>query len=309
MAGSDPLAAETLIEHVKDANYFHVPRIPGENLPEWMQDGHWGIPQIVKDPEPLKVGIGFKPVDDLIENGGFDFQITKFMVLEVIAAVLICLIFVRLAKKIRTGDAPRGRFWNFFEAMLLFIRDQVARPSIGKHDADQFLPFVWTLFFFILLCNLLGLVPWMGSPTGALATTGMLALIVFATVIIAGSKKLGFAGFWKNQVPHMDLPGPLAIFLIPMIFLIEVLGLFIKHFVLAVRLLANMMAGHLVVGVIIAFIAASWSGFTLTWLGVTTGSLFGATAINMLELFVAFLQAYIFAFLASLFIGSAVHPH
>lgn len=302
MAGGenhDPLAAETLIEHVKDADYFHVPRM--------INHGHIDIPQIAEGVDPVPVQIGFAPIDDLIERGGFDFRLTKFMVIEVIAAVIACLIFVRLAKKIQTGGAPKGKFWNFFEAMVLFIRDQVARPAIGKHDADKFLPFVWSLFFFILLCNLLGLVPWMGSPTGALAMTGMMALITLVTVIVAGSIKLGFVGFWKNQVPHMDLPKPLAVFLIPMIFLIEVLGLFIKHFVLSVRLLANMLAGHLVVAVIIAFIGASAA--SIAWFGVMPASLFGATAIMMLELFVAFLQAYIFAFLASLFIGAAVHPH
>jgi len=296
---SDPLSAGHLIGHVKDAEEFHTPRL--------IAHGHVKIPQIVESPEKkIGVSVGFKPIDDLIENGGFNFRVTKFMIIEVVAAVILCLVFISLATKVRTGGPPQGRFWNFFEVMLIFMRDQVARPAIGKHDADRFLPFVWTVFFFILLCNLLGLVPWMGSPTGSLAVTGMMAVVVFVAVVVAGSLKLGAVGFWKNQVPHMDLPGPLAIFLKPMIFGIEVLGLFIKHFVLSVRLLANMMAGHLVVAVILAFIAAATG---VAWLGVMPASILGATAINMLELFVAFLQAYIFAFLASLFIGMAVHPH
>jgi F-type H+-transporting ATPase subunit a len=105
----------------------------------------------------------------------------------------------------------------------------------------------------------------------------------------------------------MDLPLPLAIMLLPMIFAIEVLGLFIKHFVLAMRLLANMMGGHVVLAVILAFIAASAQ--SLWWWGVMPASVLGATALSMLELFVAFLQAYIFTFLSALFIGMAVHPH
>ena len=193
------------------------------------------------------------------------------------------------------------------EAMLLFIRDEVARPSIGKEDADRFVPFLWTIFFFVLGCNLLGLVPWAGSATGALATTGALALCTFSVVVGAGMSRLGAVGFWKAQVPHMDLPFVLAIFLIPMIFAIEILGLLIKHFVLAVRLLANMMAGHLVLAVLLAFIAAS-AGH-IAWYGIAPASVLGATALNLLELFVAFLQAYIFAFLSALFIGMAVHPH
>jgi F-type H+-transporting ATPase subunit a len=191
--------------------------------------------------------------------------------------------------------------------MLLFIRDEVARPAIGKHDADRFMPFLWTVFFFVLICNLLGMVPWAGSPTGAFAATGAMALITFVTVVGSGMAKLGPVGFWVGQVPHIDLPLPLAIVLKPGIFLIEVLGLCIKHFVLSVRLLANMMAGHLVLAVIVAFIAAAWSSHAI-W-AVAPASLLGATALSLLELFVAFLQAYIFTFLTALFIGMAVHPH
>ena len=173
------------------------------------------------------------------------FQLTKFMVLELIAAALMLAIFLPLARRIRTGSAPKGLFWNFFEVMLVFIRDEVARPSIGSHDADKFLPFLWNLFFFILFCNLLGILPWMGSPTGSLMVTAALALIAFVAVLGTGVTKFGPAGFLKSLVPHMDLPGPIAVALIPMIFVIELAGLLIRHVVLAVRLLANMFAGHL----------------------------------------------------------------
>jgi len=124
----------------------------------------------------------------------------------------------------------------------------------------------------------------------------------------AGMAKMGPIGFWLSQVPHMELPGVLAVLLLPMIFLIEILGLFIRHFVLAVRLLANMMAGHLVLAVIIAFIGASYD-LSVLWWGIAPMSVLGAVALNLLELFVAFLQAYIFTFLSALFIGMAVHPH
>ena len=154
------------------------------------------------------------------------------------------------------------------------------------------------------------MVPWAGSPTGAFAMTGALALITFGVVVLAGMSKLGPIGFWAAQVPHMELPGPLSIFLKPMIFLIEVAGLLIKHFVLAVRLLANMFAGHLVLAVLITFIAAAWNiDWGLGMWGVMPASVGAAFALSLLELFVAFLQAYIFTFLTSLFIGMAVHPH
>ena len=153
----------------------------------------------------------------------FGFQVTKFMVLELVAAALMLLIFLTLARRIRGGGPPKGRFWNFFEVMLVFIRDEVARPSIGKHDADKFLPFLWNIFFFILFCNLLGILPWAGSPTGALTVTAALAGIRSRRAG-TGIQKFGVGGFFKSLVPHMQLPKAIAIMLIPMIFVIELAG-------------------------------------------------------------------------------------
>ena len=131
-------------------------------------------------------------------------------------------------------------------------------------------------------------------------------------VIMSGSEKLGAVGFWKSLVPSMDLPGVMGLLLKPMIWIIEFFGLLIKHGVLAVRLFANIMAGHTVIAVILGYIAVSGSPDfpypALYWL-ITPASVFGQIGIGMLELFVAFLQAYVFAFLAALFIGTAVHPH
>ena len=298
-ASHDPLASDHLIGHVKDAHYFEVPRALSPD-----GSGKIHIPQPF-----MKSHTGSAPpaADAILEP--FEFKITKFMVLELVVAVLAIVIFTRLANRMSKGGAPKGRSWNFLEAMLLFIRDQVARPAIGHHDADKFLPFLWTMFFFVLGCNLLGMVPWAGSATGALGTTLTLACITFGVVVGAGTAKMGPIGFWIGQVPHMDLPLPLAILLKPMIFVIEVVGMLIKHFILAMRLLANMMAGHLVLAVIMAFIAASVTAGVGAWIGVSTASVLGATALSLLELFVAFLQAYIFTFLSALFIGMAVHPH
>jgi F-type H+-transporting ATPase subunit a len=305
-----------VISHVKDSYYFEVPKflwrpeyLSLEDVPDFLQEAH---PEAtVEEFEAAMAGKilipqPFAKLKNLYEKES-GFGISKFMIMEVVAALLIVAIFIPLARRMKSGDAPRGRCWNLFESFMLFIRDQVARPAIGKHDADHFLPLLWTLFFFILACNLLGLVPWAGSATGALATTGALALITFATVIGAGMYKLGPVGFWKAQVPHIHLPFVLAIVLIPMIFLIEVMGIFIKHTILAVRLLANMMAGHLVLAVVVGFISASAGSYAF-W-GVMPASILGATALSLLELFVAFLQAYIFTFLSALFIGMAVHPH
>ncbi len=288
-----------LIGHVKDSEYFEVPRLLGGS------DGRISIPQIRNSHESLIKIPDLGPLNGIVEP--FDLRITKFMVLETLVAIFLIVIFSWLAGRMRGGVRPRGRLWNLLESMLLFIRDDVARPAIGKKDGDRFLPYLWTIFFFVLGCNLVGMLPWTGSPTGALATTAALALATFASVVGGGMAKLGPVGFWKAQVPHMDLPLILAIPLKPMIFVIEVLGLCIKHFVLAVRLLANILAGHLVLAVIVTFVAAAWNHPAI-W-GVAPASILGATALSLLELFVAFLQAYIFTFLSALFIGMAVHPH
>ena len=267
---------EDLVEHVSDTSSYH--------LPEFI--GRFDLPSIG------------------------DFTLTKGMVVECVAALLMVALFVPLAIKIRNGKPVRGRLWNLLEAFLLYLRNEVIVPSIGKKDADRFTPFLWTLFFFILFCNLAGLIPWFGaSPTGSLATTAVLALAVFLVLIGSGMKKYGILGFWLGQVPKMELPIVLAVFLKPMLFVIEIVGLLIRHVVLAIRLLANMFAGHLVIAVIMGFISAVAGGGVLLWGGVTLASLTLSTALYALELFVAFLQAYIFMFLASIYIGMALHQH
>ncbi|MBN2475770.1 MAG: F0F1 ATP synthase subunit A [Pirellulales bacterium] len=324
------MAADTteLFGHVKDAQYFHLPNGTEEGLIV-------GIPQPAEFapwlPQPVEIvhGLGVESPPQWFADSlpvpwaasltqkwqsaaawlSEPWQLTKFMVLELVAAALMIVIFVWLARKMASGERPRGVLWNMFEAVVVFLRDEVARPAIGRKDADRFLPYIWTVFFFILFCNLLGLVPWAGSPTGAWGCTLVLALITFLTVIGTGMKKFGLIGFWTGQVPHMELPLVMAILIKPMVLLIEVFGLAIKHFVLSVRLLANMFAGHLVLAVILGFIAATAERHVAVWTGVMLSSVFGAIALSLLELFVAFLQAYIFAFLSALFIGMAVHQH
>jgi F-type H+-transporting ATPase subunit a len=234
-------------------------------------------------------------------------QLTKLMVMELLVAVLMLVIFIPLARKLAGGNPPRGRLWNMFETMILFIRNEVVRPAIGERDGDRYLPFILTVFFFILFCNLIGMIPWLGSPTGSVNVTAVLAAITFFAVVVAGMKKHGAVGYWLGLCPPMDLPKPMAVFLVPMILAIEILSLFIKHTILAVRLLANMFAGHLVLGVILAFIPVFVH--QLLWYGVAPAAVLGATGLNLLELLVAFLQAYVFAFLAALFIGMSLHQH
>lgn len=298
---TNPLDPKALFSHVEDSPELHVPRFMTKD-----GSGHVILPQPFKvSPPVFQSKTGNPLVDRTILP--LDFKITKFMVIELAVAILMVVFFIGLAKALKGGALARTRFGNILEAMLLYFRDNVARPCIGHHDADKFVPFLWTVFFFVLGCNLFGMIPWMGSPTGSLAVTGALAFTTFLVVMGAAVKKLGPMGTVKSFVPHMDLSPGLKIVLVPMIFVIEVFGMLIKHGVLAVRLLANMMGGHVVLAVIMAFIAASAQ--SLLWWVVTPTSVFGATALSMLELFVAFLQAYIFTFLSALFIGMAVHPH
>jgi F-type H+-transporting ATPase subunit a len=234
-------------------------------------------------------------------------QITRFMIMELIVAVLMIALLVPVVRHISRNHVSRGWFVNMFEAVLLFIRDQVARPAIGGHAADRFLPYLWTVFFFILFNNLLGMFPGGASATGNINVTFILAIMTLVVVVSAGMRESGVAGFWLALVPHLDVPRILKPALWVLMFFIEVVGLLIRHVVLAVRLFANMFAGHVVLSVILGFTLMAWS--SMAFFLVMPVSVGGALCLSLLELFVAFLQAYVFTFLSALFIGSAVHPH
>lgn len=299
------LSPDHLIGHVQDQTYFEVPSFFGTE--SFKQPKHLEIPNLspFSEEKPLiKV-----PENDFI--GNVTFQPTKFIILELIAAVLVAVVFIALANKVKSGKPVKGRFWNMLEAGCVYVRDEIARPSIGTQDADRFLPFLWTVFFFVLTMNLIGMVPGLGSATGSISITASLALVVFIVVLFTGMKKMGVIGFTAAQAPHIQIDGalsPLKYVLVPMIWAIEVFGLFIKHIVLAVRLFANMFAGHLVLAVFVAFIGVAWASTALAAV-VVPGVIGASVGIYLLELLVAFIQAYVFTFLSALFIGAAIHPH
>jgi len=241
--------------------------------------------------------------------------ISKFLVIEVAVALVLLAVFAWLGRKVATGHPPRGRLWNLLEVFLIYLRDNVARSAIGKHDGDRFVPLLWTIFMFVLGCNLCGLLPWVGSPTGSFGVTTALAAITFSAGTLSGMKKFGVAGFFANQVPQMSLPLIMSIVIKPMLLVLELVGLVIKHSVLAIRLLANMVAGHLVLlGILgLGFGATAAANFvelpSWLWLGTAIVAVLSSALFSCLELFVAFLQAYIFTFMSALFIGAAVHHH
>lgn len=298
------LNPDHLIGHVQDADYFE-----GFGFDENGNRNKIEIPWISPwtNEEPLMGKNGTIEVAPSQFIDPVTFQPTKFVILELIGALIVCAVFIPYARRIRNGDRPQGRFWNMIDATVCYVRDEIAVPSIGSSDAKRFLPLVWTIFFFVLVLNLIGMVPGFGAATGSISVTMAFALVVFVVVMGTGMKKMGVIGFLKAQAPHIDIHPAMKLGLIPMIWAIEVFGLMLKHVVLGVRLFANMFAGHLVVGVFIAFIGVTWG----TWLMYPTVPvvIIATIAISLLELLVAFIQAYVFAFLTSLFIGAAIHPH
>jgi F-type H+-transporting ATPase subunit a len=242
-----------------------------------------------------------------------------FMML--VAAAILVLILPRLAATPSSSDevealTPRGAR-NLIETICTFLRDFVARPSMGEYT-DRFIPYVWSAFFFILTVNVLGLLPLepitrpvsravglehpvYGTATGNIWTTATLALCTLFMIVMNGLRLHGLA-----YVKHFFM-GPFPINVV--IAFLEVVGLCAKTFALAVRLFANMMAGHILLAVLIGFISAAMAVSAVLGFGVAIPVVLGSVAINLLELFVAFLQAFIFTFLSCVFIGEAVNLH
>lgn len=228
-----------------------------------------------------------------LELFGFDISITRHVFMMWVAAVLLILAFTVTTR--RRGLVPSG-LANVFEAVVLFIRDEIARPALGEHEYRRFMPFLLTVFFFILTCNLLGLVPYGATPTGNVSVTAGLAICAFVAIQIGGMLHNGLFGYWKGLVPQ-GLPFPITILLIP----IELLGLVAKPFALCIRLFANMTAGHVIILALLGLI------FLFKAYAVAAVAVPFSLAIYMLELFVALVQAYIFTMLSAVFIGLAVH--
>jgi len=311
-------------DHGKEAGHqkgHHVPTA-AEEVSD--QDKKWTIFHEIGGEEGISIPMGWFTIGDKRVP-------TKYMFLALIAAGLIIWIFTSLARRVQSGEPVSGPLWNMFEGMLTFIRDEVAKPNfpehahghdhahgaghhdehgtpeVHEHPADRYVPFLWTLFLFVLFCNLLGLFPFLGSPTANIYFTGGLALICFFVFHGAPIATMGPFQYLKSLWPKIDvgIPG-LGLIIKLMIFLIELLGTVIKSGVLAIRLFANMFAGHMVLASILLFIVVARESDL--WGIVTGASVLGVIALSLLELFVGFLQAYIFVFLTALFLGMALNP-
>lgn len=256
------------------------------------------------------------PLDHVVQHAlftvrlaGHDYVITNHIMMMFAAATIMIIVLPIIAR--RWTMAPRG-FYNFIEGMCVFLREEVAKPILHE-DTDKYISYVWTVFFFILLCNLLGMAPvgavlywlthknpamlhWGGTATANIWITGALASMSFLMIHISGIRQQGLWHYVVNFIPKVPWP------LVPMMYILEIAGSFVKPFALAIRLFANMLAGHLVLGSLMILAMASKS-YAIA--GVTV---LGSAVLSLLELFVAFLQAYIFTFLTTMFIGAAVHP-
>lgn len=225
---------------------------------------------------------------------GFDLSITKHTVFMWIAFVLLVIIFKLVANSYKKSFLPKG-LSNVMEVLVVFVRDEIAKPTIGK-GFEKFLPYLLTVFFFILVCNFLGLIPYGATATSNISVTATLAIISFIVIQAGGIMKNGALGYFKGLIPG-GVPG----WLLPIMFVVELLGLFTKPFALAIRLFANMTAGHIVIMALLGLI------FILHTYVVAPVSVAFALFIYLLEILVALIQAYIFTMLSSLFIGMAVH--
>ena len=272
-------AKDIITPHITDGRYLEYPCFkPGfachVDLPQWA---------------PIHIG----PLT-------LDISPTKHVVMLFIAATL-CLITLLLAARAHkrqhlSSGKPKG-FANGIEALVLYIRQEVVLPNVGHHG-EKYAPILLTMFFFILFANLLGLIPYGATATGNISVTATLAIITLITVEIAGMKALGPAGYMKTIVYWpSDQPLVMKSLLTLIMTPIEFAGKFTKPVALAIRLFANMTAGHIVVLALIGLI------FTFGSYVIAPLPLLMALAIMVLEVFIAFLQAYVFVLLSSVFIG------
>jgi F-type H+-transporting ATPase subunit a len=245
----------------------------------------------------------------------FDFSPTRHVVMLLLASVLACIVLITAArshgKHTSMIGRPKGGFATGIEAMVLYIRQEVALPNLGDHG-EKYVPFILTLFWFILFANVLGLIPYGSTATGNISVTATLAIITFLMVEIAGIRANGIGYLNTIFYWNKDLPIGVREFMFLLMTPVEIIGKFSKPFALAIRLFANMTAGHIVVlgmvSLIFAFSGAIMSHQPFTSLIVLPPILM-ATAIMVLELFVSFLQAFIFALLSSVFIGTIRAHH
>ncbi len=271
-------------------------------------------------------------VRDLVLLKAGDMPIVTMHTITVILCAALCVLILKIAANaIETGPesmgnaryVSRGRLGQMIEVMVLYLRDEMLVPVLGKAAARKYMPILLSLFFFILFCNLFGLIPIVdvqhligmhtpvigGTATSSITVTGALAVVAFFVIQIHGFRELGIKGYLQHMTGGL-VPGPAYLLpVVAIVFVVEVAGQFIKPLALAIRLFANMVAGHTLMAVLVSFggQAAAGGMSAAGWIGIGVAGMIAATAIMFLEIFVAFVQAFIFMFLTAVFISLLSH--
>ena len=270
--------------HITDGSHLEIPW-PNSHLAKEIELPKWA---------PVHIG-GLE----------VDLSPTKHVVFMLAAAILIAVVLISVASTSRKQHETHGRTKGFagaMEAMALYLRNEVVLPNVGHHG-EAFVPFALTLFFFILTCNLFGMIPYGATATGNIAVTATLAIITSIVVEIAGIRANGLGYLSTIFYWNKDLPIVMRVLLFFVMTPVEMVGKISKPFALTIRLFANMTAGHILLLAILGLIF-SFQSWALAGVPVLM-----ATAISMLELFVSFLQAFIFTLLACVFIGQIREAH
>jgi F-type H+-transporting ATPase subunit a len=280
-----PGSADIIMPHITDSKHIE--------LPCWKGIEEWAC-EVTLPTWNVKIG-----------SFMVDFGPTKHVVWLFIAALCTSLVVIFAARAHARSTNAIGRPSGFaagLEGVILYLRNEVFMPVLGGHGGERYIPFVLSLFFFILFCNLFGLVPYGSTPTGNISVTMTLAIVTFIVVEIAGMKALGRGYintivYWPHDMP-LYLRVPLSLILTP----VELLGKFTKPFALTIRLFANMIAGHVIILALIGliFMFGAW---------VALAAIPMALFIMFLEILVAFIQAFVFALLAAVFIGQIRAAH
>ena len=298
--------SELILRHVMDDHIWHLWDHGGTiYLPVIVYSGEKGLEifsshHFYNEHHEIVDYNGYK-LDDhnhiyLADSGKsvLDLSITKNVAMLFINAMVLLLVFIAVAKgyKKNVGTAPKG-IQSFLEPVIVFVRDEIVKPNIG-HQYEKYLPYMLTLFFFVLFGNLLGLLPGAANLTGNIAVTLVLALITFIITNVKGNKQ-----YWAHIFWTPGLPLPLRFFILP----VELIGIFTKPFALTIRLFVAITAGHIVL--------LSLLCFAFIFHSVTIGFVSSLVVlfINLIELLVAGIQAYVFTLFSSLYIGMAIAEH
>lgn len=313
-------ANEVIFGHVMDAHEFHFFSYEGSDG----QEHHATLPLPVILYSPQKgfstfmssafhhghtevngyklVGNQVVPTDPNIKV--YDFSITRNVAQMFLAVIVLILLLTAVAKHYGRGQgvtrAPRG-FQNAVEPVITFVRDEVAKPNIG-HKYKKYMPFLLTIFFFILINNIFGLIPGSANVTGNIAFTAVLGVITFLVVAFSGNKH-----YW-GHIFNPPVPAFVKVIMVP----VEILSIFTKPFALIIRLFANMLAGHIIIICLISLIFIFSNISKVAGIGFSPISVAFAAFIYVIEILVAFIQAFIFTNLTAVFIGQAVeegHHH